>query len=102
MVESRHRGAIVVAAPDGSVIHRIGDDSLITSTRSTIKPIQAIPFITSGAADHFSVDERELAIVCASHEGEPIHTETVAGMLERAGLNESALRCGAHAPFSAE
>ena len=102
IVESRHRGAIVVADPEGNVFARLGPDDLITSTRSTIKPIQAIPFITSGAADHFSIDERELAVVCASHEGEPIHTETVAGMLARAGLDESALRCGAHAPFSAE
>ena len=102
IVESRHRGAIVVAEPNGNVIAKLGDDTLITSTRSTIKPIQAIPFVTSGAADHFSVDERELAIVCASHEGEPIHTETVAGMLARAGLDETALRCGAHAPYSAE
>ncbi len=102
IVESWHRGAIVIAEPDGHVITRLGDDGLITSTRSTIKPLQAIPFITSGAADHFSVDERELAVVCASHEGEPIHTETVAGMLARAGLDESALRCGAHAPYNAE
>jgi len=100
IVESWHRGAIAVAEPDGRVITLLGNDGLITSTRSTIKPIQAIPFITSGAADHFSVDERELALVCASHEGEPIHTETVAGMLGRAGLDESALRCGAHAPYS--
>lgn len=102
MVESRHRGAVAVAGPDGRVINGIGDASLITSTRSTIKPIQAISFITSGAADHFSLDERELAVVCASHEGEAIHTETVAGMLARAGLDESSLRCGAHAPFSVE
>jgi L-asparaginase II len=102
IVESRHRGAIVVAERDGRIIKRLGDDALITSTRSTIKPIQAIPFITSGAADHFSIDERELAVVCASHEGQPIHTETVAGMLARAGLDESALRCGAHAPYNQE
>lgn len=102
IVESRHRGVIVIVGPDHRIVNSIGYSSLITSTRSTIKPIQAIPFITSGAADHFSVDERELAVVCASHEGEPIHTETVAGMLERAGLDEGALRCGAHAPYDAE
>ena len=102
IVESRHRGAIVVADPEGQIIASLGNDALVTSTRSTIKPIQAIPFITSGAADHFSIDERELAVVCASHEGEPIHTETVAGMLARAGLDESALRCGAHAPYNEE
>jgi len=87
---------------DGSIIKSLGPASLITSTRSTIKPIQAIPFITSGAADHFGVDEKELAVVCASHEGESIHTETVAGMLERGGLNEGSLRCGAHAPYNEE
>jgi L-asparaginase II len=102
IVESRHRGAIVVVDSRGEVLKQLGDDGLITSTRSTIKPIQAIPFITSGAADHFSVDERELAVVCASHEGEPIHTETVAGMLERAGLDETSLRCGVQIPFDAE
>ena len=102
IVESRHRGAIVVVSPDGQVLTRLGNDLSITSTRSTIKPIQAIPFIISGAADHFSVDDRELAVVCASHEGETIHTEAVAGMLERAGLDESALRCGPQAPYNAE
>lgn len=102
IVESRHRGAIVIAEPNGDVIAKLGSGNLITSTRSTIKPIQAIPFVMSGAADHFSVDERELAVVCASHEGEPIHTETVAGMLARAGLDETALRCGPHAPYSSE
>lgn len=102
IVESRHRGAIVVTDSNGNLLKRLGDDALITSTRSTIKPIQAIPFITSGAADHFNIDERELAVVCASHEGESIHTETVAGMLERAGLDETALRCGAQSPYDGE
>ncbi len=92
----------MVAEPDEKIIRRLGDDSFVTSTRSTIKPIQAIPFITSGAADHFNISDRELAIACASHEGEPIHTETVAAMLARAGLDESALKCGAHAPYNAD
>jgi len=102
ITESRHRGAIVIVTPDGNTIAGLGDDGLITSTRSTIKPIQAIPFITSGAADSFNVSERELAVVCASHEGERIHTETVADMLARAGLDESALRCGPQLPYSQE
>lgn len=102
IVESQHRGVIVVVEPSGKVLKHVGDYDLITSTRSTIKPIQAIPFVTTGAADHFNTSKRELAVVCASHEGEPIHTETVAGMLARAGLDESALRCGPQAPYSVE
>jgi L-asparaginase II len=102
IIEARHRGAITVVEPDGNTIVSLGNDALITSTRSTIKPIQAIPFITSGAADSFNVSERELAVVCASHEGEKIHTETVAEMLARAGLDESALRCGRQQPYNQE
>ncbi|HKS42141.1 MAG TPA: asparaginase [Blastocatellia bacterium] len=100
IVESRHRGAIVLADPEGKVLLQIGDARLSTSTRSTIKPIQALPIITSGAADHFNLTNRELAAAAASHEGEQIHTETAAAMLARAGLDETALRCGAHAPYS--
>src|SRR5262245_27806667 len=99
IVEARHAGAIVAMGPDGRILAQFGDIDLITSTRSAIKPIQAIPFITSGAADRFAVTGRELAIVCASHSGEPFQVEAVAGMLARIGLNESALRCGAHPPY---
>jgi L-asparaginase II len=100
IVESRHCGAIVALKPDGQIIAQLGDVNLITSTRSTIKAIQAIPFITSGAADRFNITERELAVACASHGGEAFHTQTVAALLERIGLQESDLRCGAHAPYN--
>jgi L-asparaginase II len=102
IVESWHHGVIVICDPDGQIISSYGDADLQTSTRSTIKPIQALPIITSGAADHYQLTPRELAAACASHEGEPIHTKTAAGMLARVGLDESALRCGAHAPYSIE
>lgn len=102
IVESHHRGTIVAVEPNGQIIAHLGDVNLTTSTRSTIKPIQAIPVITSGAADHFEMTSRELALVCASHEGESFHTEAVAAILTRLGLDESALMCGAQAPFSEE
>lgn len=102
IIESRHRGVIVIADPEGKVLFQFGDARLSTSTRSTIKPIQALPIITSGAADHFDLTNREIAAAAASHEGEPIHTEAAALMLAKAGLGESALLCGAHAPYSPE
>jgi L-asparaginase II len=99
IVESQHRGSIVVVEPSGKTLFGVGDESFITSTRSTIKPIQAIPFVTSGAVDQFNVTSRELAVACASHQGQSIHTEAVAGLLSRIGLSEASLRCGAHPPF---
>ena len=61
IVESWHHGVIVIADPDGKIMLSYGDADLITSTRSTIKPIQALPLITSGAADHYQLTPRELA-----------------------------------------
>jgi L-asparaginase II len=102
IVEARHRGSIVAVEPDGHVVARLGDESMIVSTRSVIKPIQAIPVITSGAADRFNISSREMAVICGSHEGERMHTEAVAGILGRLGLDQGALLCGAHPPYSQE
>jgi L-asparaginase II len=101
-VESRHRGSIIAVEPDGSVVAQVGNPELITSTRSAIKPFQAIPLITSGAADRFNITARELAVACGSHSGEALHTYTVARLLARIGLDEHALKCGPHRPLGEE
>jgi L-asparaginase II len=100
--ESSHRGHIVAVEPDGRVVAYLGAPETVTYLRSASKPHQAIPLVESGAADRFGFDERELAIACGSHSGEPMHTETVARMLRKLGLDESALKCGAHEPYSKE
>jgi L-asparaginase II len=43
-----------------------------------------------------------MAVICASHEGETMHTETVARILSRLGLDQGDLLCGAHPPYSEE
>lgn len=102
IAESRHRGHVVAVEGDGRVVARLGTPETITYLRSSSKPHQAIPLVESGAADRFRFDEQELAIACGSHSGEPMHTETVARILRKLGLDESALRCGAHEPYSEE
>lgn len=59
---------------------------------------QALPVVESGAADRFGFGDRHLALICASHSGEPVHTSLAAEILVLAGLEERHLRCGAHAP----
>lgn len=102
ITESRHRGHIVAVDGDGQVVARLGVPETLTYLRSSAKPFQSLPLVASGAADHFRFTQQEVAICCASHNGEPIHTETVAGMLRKIGLAESALKCGVHEPFSAD
>jgi len=102
IVESLHRGHLIAVAGSGEVIASLGAPKTITYLRSSGKPFQAIPLITSGAADRFGFTTQEVAIACGSHSGEPLHVETVASMLRKIGLGESALKCGVHVPFSAE
>ena len=61
-----------------------------------------MPLLVSGAADRFGFTDREVALACASHNGEPIHTEVVASMLRKIGLGVDALRCGVHEPYGEE
>lgn len=98
-LESVHRGAIAVLDADGGVLLSIGDIDRPVFARSAVKVLQALPLVASGAADQLGLNDAELAVACASHNGEALHVETVAGLLEKAGLDASALECGTHWPY---
>jgi L-asparaginase II len=102
ITESRHRGHVVAVEPDGTIAAHLGAPETVTYLRSSAKPHQAIPLIASGAADRFGFTDKEIALACASHSGEPIHTEVAASMLRKIGLEPEALKCGVHEPFSLE
>ena len=99
-VESVFRGHFIAIDGDGETVESFGDSDIVTYYRSACKAIQAMPFITTGAFDHFAFSDEELALAAASHSGEPRHVRVAALMLERLGLSESYLRCGAHLPFN--
>lgn len=97
-VEAWHAASVAVVGPQG-LIHHFGDPHLTSLARSTIKPFQALALVTSGAADAFGFDARELALACASHNGDDEHREVALSMLDKAGVPASALGCGAHLPL---
>ncbi|MCX5894780.1 MAG: asparaginase [Proteobacteria bacterium] len=96
--ESVHRGSIVIVSIAGEVTHCMGNPEAEISMRSCAKPIQAIPVIESGAADHFAFSDRELALFCGSVSGQNFHVEAVRSVLKKIGLTEGALLCGVHLP----
>jgi L-asparaginase II len=102
LTESRHRGHVVVIEPDGNIVNYLGAPGTVTFLRSSAKPFQAMPLLTSGAAERFGFTDQEVALACASHNGEPIHTEVVASMLEKIGVGPEVLKCGIHEPYSLE
>ncbi len=99
--EARIRGHVVVATATGEVIGAAGDPNALTTLRSCVKPLQALPFVRL-AADELGVSEAEVAIACASHQGEDEHLATVRELLGRARVSENALGCGPQLPYNEE
>lgn len=98
LVESLHRGDIAIVSANGDVISSVGDIEKIVFARSSMKPLQTIPIIETGAADQYQFDDGDLALACASHNGERQHTERAASILARLDLEVANLKCGTHPP----
>ncbi|MBF4625318.1 asparaginase [Clavibacter sp. VKM Ac-2872] len=94
-VESRHIGAAVVLSPAGEVRREVGDATTPVFPRSSMKPFQALAVLASGA----ELTEEEHVLATASHAATARHVEVVRGILAKAGLDESALRCPADWPL---
>jgi L-asparaginase II len=101
-VESVHRGAWCLVDSSGRVLDGAGDVGHEYFVRSSIKAIQAVPLLESGAAERFGMSAAELAISLASHSGEACHTELVSGALGRMGIAAENLLCGVHPPNDPE
>jgi L-asparaginase II len=99
IVESMHRGAFAIVDADGRVVESLGDIERPVFPRSAVKVLQALPLVASGAAEALGLTDEELALACASHGGEAMHARTAAAMLAKAGLDVTALECGAHWPY---
>lgn len=99
IVESRHRVACAVTDADGTVVASWGDVAGPVYPRSSVKLIQALPFLETGAAEGCGAGDAEVALACASHGGEAMHVEAVRAWLHRVGLSEDDLECGVQLPY---
>lgn len=99
VVESRHRGTVVVVDGDGKVVFEAGDVDAAVFPRSSCKAMQALPLMESGAAEAYGFGDKELALACSSHSGEDGHAELARKMIAAAGRDEDTLECGAHWSF---
>jgi L-asparaginase II len=97
-IESVHEGSVAVVDRHGRLLHHAGDPYTLTFTRSALKPLQALPFVAGGGVERFGFSQAQVAVMCASHSGEPRHVEAVADMLARSGSTADQLQCGTHAP----
>ncbi|MEM7242923.1 MAG: asparaginase [Pseudomonadota bacterium] len=97
-LECQHRGTAVIVNDSGDIVEAWGDPNQIILPRSSLKPLQALPLVTSGAAERFNLNSTHLALACASHNGEQQHTKSVQDWLIALDLNDDVLRCGPQWP----
>ncbi|WP_410821649.1 asparaginase [Micromonospora sp. 050-3] len=97
-VEGAHRGSVVVLDAAGAAVASAGDVTSPIFPRSASKPMQAIGMLRAGLA---LTDPADVALVSASHAGEEFHLARVGALLERAGLDASALHCPPDLPVGA-
>jgi len=100
--ESRHRMQAAVVDASGELVAGTDQPDLVTSFRSSAKPFQLLPFVEHGHADRWGFSDEHLAVMAASHTGSAHHVALVREILDRIGLDESALACGYHDPLDAE
>ncbi|MEY8829597.1 asparaginase [Sedimentitalea sp. XS_ASV28] len=98
LLESVHMGHAVICDDSGQIVRAWGNPDVVIYPRSSCKMIQALPLITSGAADKFGLSSEQLALACASHNGAAIHTDRVKAWLDQLGLGVDDLRCGPQEP----
>jgi L-asparaginase II len=98
LVESVHAVAACAVDASGRVVFESGDIEVPVYVRSAAKPFIAADIVASGAADRFGFGDEHLAVIAASHAGEPFHVECVREILARIGLDEANLACGAQLP----
>lgn len=100
-VESVHNVAACVVDADGTVVMKVGTVETPVFLRSAAKPFIAAASVRAGVLEAFGFGERELAVMAASHSGEPGHVDLVASMLARIGASVDDLQCGPQVPGDA-
>lgn len=93
IVESVHGAHAVVCDNRGRVLSVAGNAETATFVRSALKPFQTLVVTASGAVERFELDDRDLAIMCASHQGRMEQVRQAFHILWKAELEPSMLQC---------
>ncbi len=93
IVESTHRVQAVACDGRGRVLSVAGNPETATFIRSALKPFQALAVTTTGTLERYNLNDRDLAIICSSHQGTIEQVRQVFNILWRSDVDPSALQC---------
>ena len=98
-IESSHQVKALVTNVDGKVLLSTNNDNEFFFPRSSIKIFQAIPFAMSNAIKNYKLNNKHIALACASHKGEKFHIKELKKWISKINLKTKNLQCGIHAPL---
>lgn len=93
IAESIHHAQAVLCDERGRVLSVAGNSETSTFIRSALKPFQALAVTTTGTLERYNLNDRDLAIICSSHQGHLEQVRQVFKILWRCDVDPSALQC---------
>jgi L-asparaginase len=93
IVESIHYIEATVCDNRGRVLLLAGNCQTSAFIRSALKPFQALAITTTGTLEQYGLSDRDLAIICGSHQGTIEQSRQAFNILWQADIDPSALQC---------
>jgi L-asparaginase len=93
VVESTHRVHAAVCDNRGRVLSVAGNSETATFIRSALKPFQALAVTATGTLERYELTDRDLAIICSSHQGTIEQARQAFNVLWRCEVDSSKLQC---------
>lgn len=100
LVEQEHFGFIVLCNKEKVIGSTGNTNNYPFYLRSCAKPLQASLLIDFEMDKSFNMTDAEIALCCASHAGEEIHTKIACELSQKIGISSDKLKCGLHKPLS--
>ncbi|MGK7883467.1 MAG: asparaginase, partial [Crocosphaera sp.] len=69
IVESTHHIEATVCDDRGRVLSVAGNPETTAFVRSALKPFQALAVTSTGTLERYDLNDKDLAIICSSHQG---------------------------------
>ncbi|MEM7757556.1 MAG: asparaginase [Cyanobacteria bacterium P01_A01_bin.40] len=93
ILESTHQVEATVCDSRGRVLLMAGNSGASAFIRSAMKPFQALAVTSTGTLQKYNLSDRDLAIICSSHQGKIEQARQAFNILWRADVDPLALQC---------
>ena len=93
IVESSHCVEAAVCDSRGRVLLVAGDAETTAFIRSALKPFQALAVTSTGTLQRYDLSDRDLAIMCSSHQGTTEQARQAFNILWQADVDPTNLQC---------